>query len=391
MRAALGAAVALFALCACSRTPPEAARWDTAERAQMASLSLSRLGAAPADPGNPVADDPRAAAFGAALFAEVRLSRNRQIACASCHQSARAFSDGLSLAEGLARGTRNTPGLLGVAWSPWLFWDGRADSLWAQAQGPLTHAREQGLTPTLLRERVLEFHRAAYERLFGEIASQTSEQVALHVGQALAAFERGLRPPRTRFDDWADALARGDKAAEDSGLTPLEQDGLELFLGRAQCLRCHHGPLFTNHGFHNTGHAPLPGAAMDSGRAAGLEQVLRDPLNCRSTERACPNLEYARLDAPEWRGAFKTPGLRELARTAPYLHDGRFATLREVLDHYNRAPQIPAQAGHSELFPLGLSPPELAALESFLLSLSSSSVTPRPLAPPTHAAPPARH
>lgn len=376
--------IALIALAAC--TPkPSAENWSATERAQIASLSLSRLPSPPADPGNPHADDPRAAAFGAALFADVRLSRNGRIACASCHQPQRAFTDGLALAEGLERGARNTPGLLGAAWSPWLFWDGRADSLWAQAQGPLTHAREQGLTPALLRERIAAFHREPYEALFGPLAEDPAEAVALQVGHSLAAFERTLRFPRTRFDDWADSLAsegRGKTAV----LSSQEQRGLKLFLGRAQCVRCHHGPLFTNHGFHNTGLAPQPGAALDRGRADGLALVLGDALNCRRTQRECPHLEYARIDAPEWVGAFKTPGLRQLALTAPYQHDGRFATLQAVLDHYNRAPQVPALAGHSELFPLGLAAEDLDAIEAFLLSLSSPP--PAPLPP---ASPPATH
>jgi cytochrome c peroxidase len=379
---ALGA-LALLALAACTQEPvPGTSTWSDSERARIAALSLSRLPPPPPDPGNPFADDPRAAAFGATLFSDARLSRNGRIACASCHQPARAFSDGRALAEGLARGSRNTPGLLGVAWSPWLFWDGRADSLWAQAQGPLTHAREQGLTPTLLRERIAQFHRAGYEALFGPLDAADEGEVALRVGQSLAAFERGLRPPRTRFDTWADALARGE---EHDGLSLQEQAGLALFVGRAQCLRCHHGPLLSNHGFHNTGMAPLPGRAPDRGRADGLVQVLRDPLNCRGTGAACPHLEYARRDAPEWLGAFKTPGLRQLALTAPYMHDGRFASLREVLDHYDRAPQVAAPAGHTELFPLGLTRAERDAIEAFLLSLSAT-----PSAPPPPAAPPAR-
>ncbi len=322
----------------------------------LASMSLSRLPAPPADPSNAVADDPRAAAWGAKLFGDVRLSRNGKLSCAGCHQPGKFFTDGLPRAKGLGVSKRHAPGLLGVAYSPWLFWDGRADSLWAQALGPLGHADELGLSRAQLKRIIGEHHRAEYAALFGAIAAQPAERVAVNVGKSLAAFQRGLRPAPARFDAGA--------------LDERERRGFSLFIGAAQCSRCHFGPLLTNHSFHNTGTA----SAADHGRSEGLRLALASGVNCRSAysddpKRACPKLEFARVGAAQWLGAFKTPSLRNVGATAPYLHDGRFNTLAQVLDHYNRAPAADLRWGHSELFPLGLDKSQLGDLERFLLTL----------------------
>lgn len=354
---------------------PAPAQWTAAERAQIVALSLTRLPPPPADPGNRHADDPRAAALGADLFGDARLSRNGAVACASCHQPQRHFTDGRPRSRGLGDTRRHAPSLLAAAWSPWLFWDGRADSLWAQALGPMSHPDEQGLAPAQLKQRIAAHYRAEYEALFGELVSVPAEQVAVNVAKAIEAFERTLRPAPGRFDTYADALVRGEGEARPL-LSDSERGGLKLFIGRAQCVRCHFGPLLTNHGFHNTGLAALPGQALDRGRAEGLPLLLASNMNCRSAgidaaRPDCPHLEFARIGAPEWVGAFKTPSLRFVAATAPYMHDGRFATLPEVLEHYNRAPNVHRRYGHSELFPLGLSAAELRELEAFLRSLGA--------------------
>lgn len=353
-----GTALALvLCLAGCAPAP----EWTDAERALIASLSLSRLAPPPRDPSNRHADDARAAAFGEKLFADKRLSRNGQLSCAHCHRPDKSFTDGLPLARGLGTLKRHTPSVLAAGWSPWQFWDGRADSLWAQALGPLGHRDELGLSHADLKRIVLAHHRAEYTALFG--APADAQTVAIDIGKALAAYERRLRPAPTRFDAYADTF--GADVLSDS-----ERRGLKLFLGRGQCARCHFGPLLTGHGFHNTGLASAP----DRGRADGAHAVQASDHNCRGrysddAQRRCPHLDYLRLDAPEWLGAFKTPTLRQVGATAPYMHDGRFAALREVLDHYNRAPPLPMHEGHSELFPLGLSEAQLADLEAFLRAL----------------------
>ena len=189
----------------------------------------------------------------------------------------------------------------------------------------------------------------------------------VNAGRVLEAYERTLRPPRTRFDDFAGAIAAGRPATQlDTG----EQAGLRLFLGKAQCGRCHAGPLFTNHGFSNTGLAGRRHGRDDLGREAGLMQALGNPLRCggqvSSPGRDCPHLRHARRHAPEWLGAFKVPTLRQVAQTAPYMHDGRFDTLEAVILHYQRAPNPDGDFGHTELRPLSLTPAERRDLVRFL-------------------------
>ena len=355
------------------------AGWSDAERGQVASLSLSHLAPPPADPSNRYADDPRAAALGRRLFFDTQLSRNGKLACASCHRPELQFTDARPQSRGLRPVHRNAPSLLSAAWHRWLFWDGRADSLWMQALGPLLNADELGLSARALRETLDAHYRADYEPIFGTLAGQDEGRVLANTGKAIAAFERTLRPAPARFDDFADALGRGEPAA---ALTAQEQSGVRLFIGKAQCLRCHHGPLLTNEGFHNTGLGKSPGLPADPGRSRGVRELQASEFTCRGPhnddpQRLCPHLEYLRAIGGELRGAFKVPSLRAVAETAPYMHDGRFPTLAAVLAHYNRAPGVHETAGHTELLPLGLNADELIALDSFLRTLSSPTASPR--------------
>lgn len=368
MRGAILLAAALLAACS-----ERAVTWTEAERAQVAAMSLSRLPAPPADASNAVADDARAAALGKRLFTDPALSANGKVSCASCHDPARAFSDGLPRGRGIGEDARNTPSLLVAAWSRWQFWDGRSDSLWSQPAGPLLDPAEMGATPAHVARVVTGAYAAEYAEPFGKPSADPMRVVA-NAGKALAAFERTLRPQPGRFDAFADALgADADGAAR--LLTPSEQRGLKLFLGAGQCLRCHHGPLLTNQGFHNTGLGPRAGAAEeDRGRADGLPLALASKLNCAgpysdAPPGGCPHLDFARTGGAEWLGAYKTPSLRNVGVTAPYMHDGRLATLREVLVHYNLAPGVAREHGHTELFPLGLDAPALSDLEAFLRTL----------------------
>jgi cytochrome c peroxidase len=376
-RSSPGALALALTLAACGGAQP-AASWSPAQRAQISSLSIERLAAPPPDPSNAVADHPAAAALGRRLFADARLSANGRISCASCHKPELAFTDGRATAQGLAGVRRNTPSLIGAAWSPWQFWDGRADSLWAQATGPLLHPAEMGMTARAVAAVAATGYAKEYRSVFGSDPAADAQRTLTGVAKALAAYVRTLRPAPARFDAFAEAVAAGRPEA-DALLEAQERDGLRLFLGKAQCLRCHHGPLLTNHGFHNTGLAPLPGQPPDLGRVLGVQEALASEFNCRgrysdARDRKCPSLDYVRAGTPELVGAFKTPGLRAVAQTGPYMHDGRFATLHDVLDHYNRAPQLLREQGHTELFALALAPAELDAIEAFLRALS-------PLAP----------
>ena len=397
----LAAGLAIAALLAWLLFPmPLPERWSESEAALIASLSLGSLPPLPADPGNAVADDERAATLGHRLFFDPRLSANGAVSCATCHRPELDFSDGLPIAVGVGIGQRNTPGLIGLAHSPWFYWDGRRDSQWAQALAPLETHFEQGAG----RDAVVRLlatdaaYRAMYADIFGDLpdlaqipqqlpqqppqqapqtASPLIDTAFANAGKSLAAYQRKLLPGRTRFDDYADAVSRNGRRAQQELLSRDEIAGLGLFIGKAQCVNCHNGPLFTNHDFHNTGILSAPGQLPSMGRFEGVREARVDPFNCLGTfsdaePGQCAELRFAR-DDNELAGAHKTPGLRGVTRTAPYMHTGQFSSLAEVLRHYNEAPV--AMLGHNEAKPLRLSRRELQQLEAFLGSLAGPPAT----------------
>lgn len=353
--------------------------WTDADIAILESLSLGSLGPLPEDLSNAVAADPVAAAFGHALFFDTRLSLNGGISCATCHQPERHFTDGLP--RGLALGTskRNTPTILGTAYSPWLYWDGRRDSQWAQALSPLEDMNEHG-TDRLQVLRVIADdpgYSASYEQLFGDLPDLQQgpavDEAFANLGKVIAAYERLLQPAPAPFDNYVAALAAGDTGRQAELFSDDEVVGLQLFIGKAACTQCHNGPLLTNNEFHNTGVIAAPGELPDKGRVVGARLVAADPFNCAGvygagSRSACAELDFMRT-GPELIGAFRTPTLRNVAQTAPYMHKGQLATLHAVLEHYNEAP--PAMIGHNEAKPLKLRAGELRQLEAFLLTLSA--------------------
>ncbi len=173
------------------------------------------------DPSNRVAGLPAAVAFGQRLFNEPALSANGRIACASCHQAARGFSDGLARGQGLQRGDRNTPGLLNVGGQRWFGWDGANDSLWAQSLRPLLDAREMGgsLGSVSQAVRATPALRDGYRAAFGEPPGVDDERVAVDAAKALAAYQATLRSGRTPFDQFRDAVARGEPAGSTRAAT----------------------------------------------------------------------------------------------------------------------------------------------------------------------------
>lgn len=344
--------------------------WSDAERRLIGALSLSMLPDLPPDPSNAVADDPAAAALGEKLFFDTRLSADGTVACASCHQPDLGFQDGLPLGQGVGVSVRRTMPLAGMAYSPWLFWDGRADSLWAQALGPLENPLEHGTTREHVVAVVFAHYAEAFEAVFGAAPEDLElDRAFANVGKAIAAYERTLMPTRTRFDDYADAIAVG---AASSALNKTEKEGLALFIGKAGCINCHNGPLFSDHDFHNTGVPQAAGLAEDRGRTVGAVQVLDDPFNCLgpysdAAPDECVELSFIKRTGHELERAFKTPSLRGAANRAPYMHAGQIATLDDVIEHYNAAPEAPM--GHSELRPIGLTKAEKEALMAFLGTL----------------------
>ena len=371
--------------------------WSDTERGLIASLSLTALGPMPPDPSNRVADDPRAVALGGAIFSDTRFSANGTVSCASCHLPDRQFQDDLPLGRGVGTTGRRTMPIAGMAYSPFLFWDGRKDSLWSQALGPMESPVEHGGDRTQYAHLVADAYRAPYEALFGAVpdldhlprragpvadpeaagaweamAEQDRlavSQVFANIGKSIAAFERTIQPPSTRFDAYASALSTG--VANDI-LTEDEIAGLRLFVGKGECVNCHNGPLLSDNHFHNTGVAAALGAAQDVGREAGALLVRDDPFNCLgafsdAAPEACAELRFMTVGGDDAIGAFKTPSLRGAATRPPYMHSGQISKLGAVLRHYQTAPE--AQVGHSELRPLTVSDDELRQLAAFIGTL----------------------
>ncbi len=360
------------------KTPPP---WTDGEIATLKSLWLESLPDLPADRSNAVADNPVAAEFGRELFFDPRLSANGGISCATCHQEERRFTDGLQKAQAIGSTDRHTPSIVGMAYSPWQFWDGRRDSQWSQALAPLEDPNEHAMDRRQVVDLVQqdEAYRTTYQSLFGELASAGEmDDSALNtafanIGKSIAAFERTVLPTNARFDDYVQAVVDDNAERQAALFTDAEVRGLRLFISDANCLQCHNGPLFSNHEFHNTGVISFPGDVPDKGRVSGVLEVLANEFNCRGAysddpERRCSELEFARTGV-DLIGTFKTPSLRNLENTAPFMHKGQIATLAEVLVHYNDA--LDAMIGHNESKPLNLNGRERAELELFLNTLAA--------------------
>jgi cytochrome c peroxidase len=393
--------------------------WSEAEIATLRSLWIGSLPPLPPDPSNAVADDPATAALGQRLFFDPRFSANGEIACVSCHLPEKAFTDGLGRAQGMGETRRGAPTLIGAAYNAWFFWDGRSDSQWSQALGPLENELEHGGSRTLYAHILYAdpVYREQYESVFGPLpdlsdhsrfpdnAGPVSDKAAatawqamsetdreavtrvfINMGKAIAAYERLILPGPAPFDNYVEALLAGDDQAMQKALTPDAIAGLRVFIGKGKCINCHNGPLFTNHGFQNVGIPIAEGLGIDEGRYRGILQAKSSEFNCLGKysdagENDCAELRFAQLSRDEIIGAFKVPTLRNVADTAPYTHSGEYATLAEAIKHYNNIPVAPI--GYTELFTLRVSDNELQQLEAFLRSLSGPPViAPALLHPP---------
>jgi cytochrome c peroxidase len=286
----------------------------------------------PAPENNPLTRE--SVELGRALFFWPGLSRDRTLSCAGCHVPAKAFSDARKLAIGVNHqvGSRRTPRILNRAWGTSFFWDGRATTLEDQVLQPIVNPIEMGLRLEEIAPRVRADAElsARMRAVFGHDAG------AVAVARALASYIRSILAGDSPYDQFV--------AGRTDALTERQRAGLKLFRGKANCVACHLGPHLTDELFHNTGTAWRDGMSTDPGRAA----VSRDEAD---------------------RGAFKTPGLREVARAGPYMHDGGLPTLEAVIDYYDRgARQDPGL--DSEIRPLHLSSEEKHSLVEFLKSLT---------------------
>ena len=283
-----------------------------------------------ADAGNRVSGRPLAIELGRRLFSDPRMSPVGYIACVGCHQTDRAYTDGRARAHGLADLPRNTPALANLGLQRWYGWGGASDSLWMASLRPLLDAREFDSTPAVVAriyardDELARCYRAAFEAVPGDDAERTTADTA----KALAAFVETLVTGRTAFDAYRDALAAGDRDAA-ARYPQAAQRGLKLFVGAAGCVACHAGPNLSDGAFHR-------GAGGERGRDAGRHADL-EVLNSELSRRLARYADAAR-DGPATardadRGAFRTPGLRNVEVTAPYLHDGSADTLREAVAH----------------------------------------------------------
>lgn len=379
------------------------------------SLSLNALRPPLNSPSNQYSDNQNAVALGKQLFFDKRLSGDGSLACASCHQPSRAFTDGLTRAQGVNRVGRNTQTLIGLAWQHWFYWDGRRDTLWSQALVPFEAPDEMGSSRIAVLRTVLSDKElyAAYRDLFGKLplhilntlpeghagplgnsAAQQAwymisadkkievNKAYVNIGKAIAAYIKTLKPNPTRFDRYIANLLSRKKETDDFGkkttATADEIAGMRLFLHptKTRCLQCHNGPLLTNGTFHNVGSGVFSGKQLDFGRSIGLQGVLIDEFNCMgkysdAKPEDCTAIRFLnRSGHIPLEGAYKTPTLRELTKTGPYFHDGRFNNLREVIQHYISPPQ---KNGKHELVGAVLTDQEVNQLIAFLNMLSGES------------------
>lgn len=385
--------------------------WSSSEQSIIQSLSLDNLPTETTDPSNKVHNNSLAAAFGEQLFNDVRLSGSNTISCATCHQSSLHFTDGKTVAEGIALASRNTPSLIGIAHNNWFFWDGRKDSLWSQALGPIEHTGEMGGSRLKVAHLISqsEEYTKFYNQIFGELPDLTDKQrfpehagpvgparqdavvspwkkmntsdqkhinqLFVNIGKSLAAYMGTLQYSPNRFDQFAQQFSRQSNypdALNQPKLNLEEQKGLKLFMGKAQCTNCHNGPRLSNDSFHNIGLPTPTNTQFDWGRATVVQRLLHSPYNClgeySDAERnQCEELIYARKTGDDLIGAFKTPSLRGISKTAPYMHSGQVEDLAAVIEHYVQAPA--SEKGHSSIQPIDLSDDEKKQLEAFLLIL----------------------
>jgi cytochrome c peroxidase len=383
------------------------------DRAQLETMALAPL---PPSPSNTFADSKDAAALGQQFFYDTRFSgplvesselgpagTTGTVACASCHDPAAGGGDARRLATslGAAWTKRNAPTVINAAYSPWLFWDGRRDSLWSQALGPTESDHEQNISRLQVARLIYDRYRAPFEAVFGPMPAmddarrfpaagkpgdaafdgmEAADKIAVNrvfadFGKAIEAYERRLVDPGSALDRFL--------GGDDTALSPAAIRGAKLFVGKAACNECHSGPMLSDGKFHNHG-VPQQGLkvpAVDRGRTDGIPQLLETEFNSAGI--------YSDMNRPDrWKdlhavdrdlGAFKTPTLRNVSKTGPYMHTGAFASLWDVVNWYNQAAGTDGFSGKREeasLFPLQLSNEEMSDLVEFLKSLDGDALPP---------------
>jgi len=369
------------------------------------------------DASNHVSGNRRAIAFGKALFFDTRLSGDNTVSCSTCHSPAMDWAnhDKITSLRPAHLASRHVPSLWGVKYNRWYFWDGRSDSLWSQALKPIENIAEMAGSRTQVAKLIINTkkYRNEYEALFGAIpivlletklpamahpvavnkqamvnqawlrldAKQHLEINSLfsNIGKSIASFEETLISKDSPFDKFARTLLANKKIGnqQNTFLSSAAQRGLKLFIGKAGCINCHFGPNFSDGEFHHSFLEPIT-LKNDLGRFAGISQLQKDPFNGHSRFSDLSNSEqHNKLDYVyqnvAFRGQFKTPSLRNVAKTYPYMHTGEFKTLNEVMDYYNTISKRRNPNEHQEVLlkSLKLSKQEIGDLVEFLRSLNN--------------------
>ncbi len=273
--------------------------------------------------------------LGRILFFDKRLSKNDTIACASCHMAEKGFTDGMPVSAGIngLKGGRSAPVSFNRVYSKAQFWDGRAATLEDQSIGPFANPIEHGFAShdeMVAKMKTIPGYRKLFQEVFGRDINIKD------VGRAVASFQRTVLSGNSAVDKF-------DIGGDEKALSDSAKRGLELFRGKARCTRCHSGFNFTDEKFHNLG-IGWDTNTVDLGRY--METKNADDI-----------------------GAFKTPTLREIARTAPYMHDGRFKTLEEVVNFYNQG-GVKNPHLDNTIIPLELTEQEKQDLVALLKSLN---------------------
>jgi cytochrome c peroxidase len=420
------------------------------ERALLASLSPAVLPAPAEDASNLWADDADAARFGQRLFFYAGFSgelldgdndgsvhalgtkgETGKVSCAGCHVAQSAFSDTRSISQqvslGAGWGLRRAPSLLDVGQSTLLMWDGRKDSLFSQPAAVFESEVEMNSSRLFVAYQVFADHRAEYEAIFealpplddasrfpplaanetgcrrldadlkctGEKRGQPGDgaefdglaeedktavtRVVANVGKALGAYQRLLACGSSRFDQFM--------SGDTSALSPAEQRGALLFVGKADCIRCHSGPFLSDEKFHNVGLKPERVSTTfidldDPGASRGFEELMNDPLNVEGEYSDGDDGRVPETIPPEMLGAFRTPRLRCVGERPSFMHTAQLVTLEAVIKFFNRGGDPFGFLGVSELTPLGLSAEEESDLIAFLLALEGPGPDAALLGPP---------
>ncbi|MGI9280536.1 MAG: cytochrome-c peroxidase [Endozoicomonas sp.] len=360
-------------------------------------FSIMGLSSPPNDPSNGFQKDQDAIGLGRKLFFDSGMSASKAVSCSTCHFTSGRYIANESIPAGSSRAFRSVMQITGVAYNRFFFWDGRADSLWAQSLGPIQNPDEHNFDRLsavvhVARKYPDELDRITstsvkYQQHLNRVNSWMVSKngspptVSINfifslIGKSLAAFQTSLPIPPSRWDEVAKAKITGTALNN-------EQEkiwkGFKVFTGKASCSNCHDGPLFTDFSFHNTAMPTRPELGIEAGRYEVLPQIKGSEFSCYSlysdaSKEECRHLNYVNQTIDENFGSFKTPTLRNVGTKSHFGHASQFSSLQQMIEHYDRAPagvhgRMLNTRTLSELKPLGLSSEEKEELLEFLKAL----------------------